>query len=180
MLNRMMFVYFIQKQDFLDGDEHYLRNRLVKVQEQEGPDKFQRFYRKFLLRLFHEGLGQPQAERSPELTALLGKVPYLNGGIFDRHALERDNPDINIPDAAFQQIFGYFDQYQWHLDDRPSGNDNEINPDVLGYIFEKYVNQKQMGAYYTKEDITGYIARNTVIPRLLEMAHSRMPDCLRS
>ena len=175
MLNRMMFVYFIQKQGFLDGDEHYLRNRLKKVQEQDGPDKFQRFYREFLLRLFHEGLGQPEAERSPELAALLGKVPYLNGGIFDQHALERDNPEINIPDAAFEQIFGYFDQYQWHLDDRPSGNDNEINPDVLGYIFEKYVNQKQMGAYYTKEDITGYIARNTVIPRLLEMAYA---ECL--
>ena len=175
MLNRLMFVYFIQKQNFLDGDEHYLRHRLERIQEKDGPDQFQRFYRKFLLRLFHEGLGQPESDRSPELTALLGKVPYLNGGIFDRHALERDNPEINIPDAAFEQIFRYFDQYQWHLDDRPTGNDNEINPDVLGYIFEKYVNQKQMGAYYTKEDITGYIARNTVIPRLLEMAQAECP-----
>ena len=175
MLNRMMFVYFIQKQLFLDGDEHYLGNRLKKVQEQDGPDQFMRFYRKFLLRLFHEGLGQPEADRSVELNALLGKVPYLNGGIFDPHTLERDNPDINIPDAAFEQIFLFFDQYQWHLDDRPSGADNEINPDVLGYIFEKYVNQKQMGAYYTKEDITGYIARNTVIPRLLEMAQTECP-----
>ena len=32
-----------------------------------------------------------------------------------------------------------------------------------------------MGAYYTKEDITDYIARNTVIPRLLEMAQA---ECL--
>ena len=175
MLNRMMFVYFIQKQGFLDGDEHYLRNRLALVQEQAGPGQFHRFYRQFLLRLFHEGLGQPQAQRPPELTALLGKVPYLNGGIFDPHRLERDNPNIGIPDTAFAQIFGFFDQYQWHLDDRPTGADNEINPDVLGYIFEKYVNQKQMGAYYTKEDITGYISRNTVIPRLLEMAQQECP-----
>ena len=176
MLNRMMFVYFIQKQGFLDDDEHYLRNRLKTVQEQDGHDRFQSFYRQFLLRLFHEGLGQPEAERPAELVALLGKVPYLNGGIFDPHALERANPDINIPDTAFAQIFDFFDQYQWHLDDRPSGADNEINPDVLGYIFEKYVNQKQMGAYYTKEDITGYIARNTVIPRLLELAQQECPN----
>ena len=145
MLNRMMFVYFIQKQGFLDDDEHYLRNRLENVQEQEGPDQFMRFYRKFLLRLFHEGLGQPEADRSVELVALLGKVPYLNGGIFDPHTLEQNNPDISIPDAAFEQIFLFFDQYQWHLDDRPRGDDNEINPDVLGYIFEKYVNQKTNG-----------------------------------
>ena len=175
MLNRMMFVYFIQKQGFLDGNEDYLGNRLKTVQEPDGPDQFLRFYRNFLLRLFHEGLGKPEADRSDELTALLGKVPYLNGGIFDPHTLERENPEINIPDAAFAQIFLFFDEYQWHLDDRPSGADNEINPDVLGYIFEKYVNQKQMGAYYSKEDITGYIARNTVIPRLLEMAQTECP-----
>jgi hypothetical protein len=44
---------------------------------------------------------------------------------------------------------------------------------VLGYIFEKYINQKQMGAYYTKEDITEYISKNTVIPHLLEQARER-------
>ena len=105
---------------------------------------------------------------------MLGRVPYLNGGLFDVHDLERDNPDIRIPDDAFAQIFAFFDAYQWHLDDRPLRNDNEINPDVLGYIFEKYVNQKQMGAYYTKEDITGYISRNTVLPFLFDRARK---DC---
>ncbi len=170
MLNRMMFIYFIQKRGFLDGDTNYLRNRLRKVQEQQGNGNFLGFYRLFLLRLFHEGLGQPEADRDPELAALLGEVPYLNGGLFDVHDLERDNQDIHIPDEAFQQIFDFFDTYQWHLDDRPLRKDNEINPDVLGYIFEKYINQKQMGAYYTKEDITGYISRNTVIPFLFDRA----------
>ena len=46
---------------------------------------------------------------------------------------------------------------------------------MLGYIFEKYVNQKQMGAYYTKEDITGYISRNTVIPFLFDAARKECP-----
>ncbi|RRR67851.1 MAG: hypothetical protein EI684_18335 [Candidatus Viridilinea halotolerans] len=55
-------------------------------------------------------------------------------------------------------------RYHWHLDERPLRADNEINPDVLGYIFEKYINQKQMGAYYTKEDVTEYIGRSTIIP----------------
>ena len=167
MLNRMMFIYFIQKRGFLDGDPDYLRNRLDVVRRRGGGD-FHRFYRLFLLRLFHEGLGQPEARRAPELAALLGRIPYLNGGLFDVHDLERDNPGIRVPDEAFERIFAFFDAWQWHLDDRPLRNDNEINPDVLGYIFEKYVNQKQMGAYYTREDITGYISRNTVIPFLFD------------
>lgn len=175
MLNRMMFIYFIQKRGFLDGDPDYLRNRLERLQKEHGKDKFQRFYRLFLLRLFHEGLGQPQSDRSPELAELLGRVPYLNGGLFDVHDLERENPDIQIPDVAFEKIFAFFDAYQWHLDDRPLHDDNEINPDVLGYIFEKYVNQKQMGAYYTKEDITGYISRSTIISFLFEEAKKECP-----
>ena len=175
MLNRMMFVYFVQKRGFLDGDLDYLRNRLKMVEEQSGGGRFQQFYRLFLLRLFHEGLGQPEAQRAPDLAALLGKVPFLNGGLFDVHDLERDNPDISIPDAAFERVFEFFDGYRWHLDERPYREDNEINPDVLGYIFEKYVNQKQMGAYYTKEDITGYISGYTVIPFLFNAARKECP-----
>ena len=168
MLNRIMFLYFIQKRGFLDGDPDYLRNRLERMQWTRGRDRLQRFYRLFLLKLFHEGLSRPEAERAPESAELLGTVPYLNGGLFDVHDLERDNPDIRIPDEAFVKIFAFFDAYQWHLDDRPLRNDNEINLDVLGSIFEKYVNQKQMGAYYTKEDVTGYISRNTVLPFLFD------------
>ena len=175
MLNRMMFVYFVQKQGFLDGNTDYLRTKLRQVQTGYGDGRFQQFYREFLLKLFHHGLGLPRAQRAPELAALLGEVPFLNGGLFDQHELERDNPDISIPDAAFERVFDFFDGYRWHLDERPYREDNEINPDVLGYIFEKYVNQKQMGAYYTKEDITGYISRNTVIPFLFDAARKECP-----
>ncbi|TDA70682.1 MAG: SAM-dependent methyltransferase [Clostridia bacterium] len=171
MLNRLMFLYFIQRKGFLDGDPDYLRNRLRYTKEKHGKDRFYSFYRYFLLRLFHEGLSKK--DRSPELEELVGGVPHLNGGIFDVHPLEqpdRYGNQIQIPDEAFERIFDYFDRYQWHLDERPLRADNEINPDVLGYIFEKYVNQKQMGAYYTKEDITEYISKNTVIPFLFEAA----------
>lgn len=170
MLNRMMFIYFIQKKKFLDGDADYLKNRLHMMREKNGNGRFHEFYRFFLLRLFHEGLAQPESERKPELAELLGKVPYLNGGLFDVHSLERQYPEIKIPDEAFKQIFDFFDAYNWRLDERPLRLDNEINPDVLGYIFEKYINQKEMGAYYTKEDITGYISRNTIIPYLFNTA----------
>jgi hypothetical protein len=168
MLNRLMFVYFIQKKGFLDGDTNYLRNRLQLMRSRKGTDKFYSFYRHFLLRLFHEGLGQEA--RTSELDTLLGQVPYLDGGLFDVHDLERANTSIEIPDQAFLSIFEFFDAYDWHLDARPLHADNEINPDVLGYIFEKYINQKEMGAYYSKEDITAYIAENAIIPHIFGAA----------
>ena len=168
MLNRLMFIYFMQRKGFLNGERDYLRERLTQCKREKGTDSFYSFYRYFLLRLFHEGLGGKA--RNPELDKLLGRIPYLNGGLFEKHSIEERCPDIAIPDKAFESIFAYFDRYQWHLDERPLRNDNEINPDVLGYIFEKYINQKQMGAYYTKEDITEYISKNTVIPFLFDAA----------
>jgi hypothetical protein len=171
ILNRLMFIYFIQRKGFLDGDRDYLRNRLKRMRSEHGKNQFYSFYQYFLLRLFHEGLGAKK--RSSELEALIGRIPYLNGGLFDIHELEKPDrygDSIKIPDRAFERIFDLFDQYQWNLDERPLRADDEINPDVLGYIFEKYINQKQMGAYYTKEDITEYISRNTVIPALFDAA----------
>jgi hypothetical protein len=171
MLNRLMFVYFIQRKGFLDGDTQYLRNRLARCKSENGKDKFYSFYRLFLLHLFHAGFGMPRKNRSPKLEKLLGNIPYLNGGLFDVHELEkpeRYGKDIQISDEAFEKVFEYFDQYEWHLDERSLKNDKEINPDVLGYIFEKYINQKQMGAYYTKEDITEYISKSTIIPFLFD------------
>jgi hypothetical protein len=97
----------------------------------------------------------------------------LNGGLFEVHRLEENYPMIDIPDEAFENLFAFFDQYEWTLDIRPLRNDREINPDVLGYIFEKYINQKEMGAYYTKEDITEYISKNTVLPHLFDVAEKK-------
>lgn len=176
MLNRMMFIYFIQRRGFLANDPDYLKNRLATVQRRLGGNRFHTFYREFLLQLFHKGLGQPLQYRSEEVVALLGDVPYLNGGLFDVHRLERGPEDIHIPDRAFESVFAFFDSYQWHLDDRPLKNSNEINPDVLGYIFEKYINRRESGAYYTKEDVTGYIGRQTIIPRLLDLVQEQCPE----
>jgi len=170
MLNRLMFIYFIQKKGFLGGDQHYLTNKLTESQLRRKDD----FYSGFLCPLFFEGFAKREEQRSAETNRLLGRVPYLNGGLFLKHQIElkseQDGQPIEVPDKAFERIFAFFEQYDWHLDDRPTRTGREINPDVLGYVFEKYINQKEMGAYYTKEDITGYIGQNTIIPALFDMA----------
>jgi len=168
LLNRLMFIYFIQWKGFMNGDRTYLSSRLDKVRAIQGPDKFFFFYRDFLIPLFHHGLGAGKLPEGPqELIDLIGIVPYINGGIFSENSIERTN-QIAVPDITFQRIFTFFDQYQWHLDSRPTGNPNEINPDVLGYIFEQFVNNKDQGAYYTKEDVTDYITINSVTAYALE------------
>jgi len=170
MLNRLMFIYFIQKKGFLDNNTDYLRSCLRKSKEHSRNG----YYRNFLCPLFFEGFAKKEDARKPETNRLLGKVPYLDGGLFQQHQIEKlHGKEIQIEDAAFENLFAFFEQYNWHLDERPLRADNEINPDVLGYIFEKYINQKQMGAYYTKEDITEYISKNTIIPFLFDQAQKK-------
>ena len=170
MLNRLMFCYFIQKKGFLDSDTDYLGKRLAAVRAQRGADTFYTsFYRGFLKQLFGEGLNAPADTRSAAFRNKYGTIPYLNGGMFAKHEIEEKNPDLDIPDAVFESLFRFFDQWRWHLDSRLTATGRDINPDVLGYIFEQYINDRaQMGAYYTKEDITEYIGRNCIVPYLFE------------
>ena len=179
MLNRLMFCYFIQKKGFLDGDIDYLRNKLEWTRQQEGENRFfNKFYKGFLVNLFHDGLNAPQ--HNVEFENIYGRIPYLNGGMFDIHQIERNYAELDIADEAFCSLFDFFDKWHWHLDDRITASGRDINPDVLGYIFEQYINDRaQMGAYYTKEDITEYIGRNTILPYLMDAVKRKDEKCFR-
>ncbi len=71
------------------------------------------------------------------------------------------------------RISAFLDKYQWRLDNQQ--DEYCVQPDVLGYVFEQQINQKQMGVYYTHRDVAEYITQKTVLPYLLDVvtrAHS--------
>ena len=177
LLNRLMFIYFLQKKPpgFLDGgNQSYLRDKL-EGSKRRGKD---RFYSEFLRALFFEGFAKPEEKRSAEAKKLLGQIKYLNGGLFLPHQIEQQYQKISVPDHAFENLFDLFDRYTWHLDDTPGGRDDEINPDVLGYIFEKYINQKAFGAYYTRPQITEYLCEQTIHCLILDAVNT--PEALKT
>lgn len=170
ILNRLMFVYFLQGKGFLNkGDFRYLQNKLQENREKQGKDKF---YTVFLNPLFFEGFAKPEKDRSNAVNTLLGEIKYLNGGLFLPHRIEIENKNINIPDKAFENLFDLFKAYSWNLDDTPGGKDDDINPDVLGYIFEKYINQKAFGAYYTRQEQTEYLCERTIYKLILDKVNN--------
>ena len=178
LLNRLMFIYFLGGKGFLPSGTGFLNSNLATNKAANGADTF---YTHFLLPLSFFGLGEKRGKRG-RFEETFKDVLYLDGGLFTVHQVERElglNKDAvekgvfpagaKIPDIEFKRWFDYFDKWRWTLDEDKVENDGYISPHILGYIFEKYINQKQMGAYYTKEDITGYICRNTIIPRLFDM-----------
>jgi hypothetical protein len=169
LLNRLMFVYFLQRKGFINGGQlDYLQDQLRQSQ-QRGKD---RYFREFLKLLFFEGFAKPEDKRSAEARQRLGKVRYLNGGLFLPHQVEEEFPDLHVPDRAFENLFALFERYSWNLNDTPGGADDEINPGVLGYIFEKYINQKAFGAYYTRPEITEYLCERTVHRLILDAVNT--------
>ena len=171
-LNRLMFVYFLQCKGFIDGgDLNYLQNKL-KNSKQKGENYF---YNEFLQALFFESFAKPEPERNLSLEAEAGKVKYLNGGLFLGHRIEQDY-NIAIADEAFEQVLDLFSRYSWNLDDTSEGKDDEINPDILGYIFEKYINQKAFGAYYTKPQITEYLCDRTIHKLIVDRVNAVLTD----
>ena len=69
ILNRLMFIYFIQKKNFLNGDPDYLRNNLQRSQ-QNGIDQY---YKAFLCPLFFEGFAKPITDRNTGDGELAGR-----------------------------------------------------------------------------------------------------------
>ncbi|MDB9400112.1 ATP-binding protein [Microcystis aeruginosa CS-567/02-A1] len=172
ILNRLMFVYFLQRKGFIDhGDLEYLPNKLKQIQ-QRGDNLF---YQEFLHALFFESFAKPEHERDPKIEALVGNVKYLNGGLFLKHRIEQQY-QISIADEAFARLLDLFKRYSWNLDDTPEGKDDEINPDVLGYIFEKYINQKAFGAYYTRPQITEYLCDRTIHKLIIDRVNAALSD----
>ena len=80
ILNRLMFIYFLQKKGFIDNNnQDYLYSKLKTTQKQTGKNEY---YNTFLKTLFFEGFAKAESLRNATTNKLLGKIKYLNGGLF--------------------------------------------------------------------------------------------------
>jgi len=176
LMDRLIFLYFVQKKKLLDGNEKYLMDMFGVIGTRKdfhlamkGEDIGDSYY-DFLKGLFFDTLSVPKDKRNDK------GIPYLNGGLFRKHEIERAYK-IEIGDEVFGGILEFLDKWEWYADERDDlGDERGMSPDILGHIFEKTINavsdtgrgQKEKGAYYTPEVITGYISENTIIPYILD------------
>ncbi|HNG94772.1 MAG TPA: hypothetical protein PLB32_18365 [Acidobacteriota bacterium] len=172
LVSRLMVVYFIQKKGLLDGNQEYLRHKLNQCRQIGEQDSFVAF----LEMLCFDGLSTPEPNRSPETRLRLGNVPFLYTEMFGKPSSEALYcQPIQVPDAIFERLFEFFDQYEWQMDGDWSDSPWVVTPDVLGWLLEQRINQKQLGAYFTRDDTTRYISQNTIIPFLLEQIQTEFP-----
>lgn len=142
-LTRVLFLYFVQAKGWLDDSDRFLRTHVDDC-------LFHRrsIHRQLLQPLFFGTLNQPVASRRGRARAF-GRLPFLNGGLFEPHPLERRHRAC-IPDAVWRDAFDtLFERYHFTTSDVAPGS---IAPEMLGRVFEGVMEpgaRKRSGTYYT-------------------------------
>ena len=95
------------------------------------------------------------------------KVPYLNGGLFERDAL--DEIATKFPSEYFENLLEFLHQYNFTIDENdPDDAQVGVDPEMLGRIFENLLeDNKDKGAYYTPKEIVRYMCRQSLVAYLV-------------
>lgn len=171
LLGRLVFLQFLQKKGWMGvpassnkwegGDKNYLSNLINRYVNND------RLLSNVLEPLFFNTLNE---KRNGDIAnAKLGeniKIPYLNGGLFDRDRLDMLN--IDFPYTYFKDLMEFFSQYNFTIDENdPDDSEVGIDPEMLGHIFENLLeDNKDKGAFYTPKEIVQYMCRQSVIQYL--------------
>jgi len=131
-----------------------------------------KFHSKELRTLFFETLNE---RRKNDLApASLGKdikIPYLNGGLFEKDISFAN--DIDFPEDLFAKLLDFFEQYNFTIDENdPYDSEVGIDPEMLGHIFENLLEEnREKGAFYTPKEIVHYMCQES----LIEYLHTQLP-----
>ncbi|MEM2857142.1 MAG: Eco57I restriction-modification methylase domain-containing protein [Candidatus Nitrosocaldaceae archaeon] len=189
---QMMILWYLQEKGFLNNDRRYF---ITKFNELKGTNstissyistnlnKFKSYY-EFLLYLFDKLQGSSESDDSKQYyeddivgrVVIVGPAVFLNGTEMPK--------GINIPDECFYNkeattklitkdvkrlcdedvpLLNLFESREW--------TEYGIDEYVIGSLYEKLITgkeKKEKGAYYTPEEITSYICKNTIEPYLVD------------
>ena len=165
LFNRLLFIQFISRKGWLsiNGNSDYLNALWSDYQQQAGRQS--NFHADRLAVLFHQGMNTPAEQRSPDVSGLVGQVPFLNGGLFERNELDGQN--IVVPDEAIAEIIGpggLFNRYNFTvMEATPLDTEVAVDPEMLGKLFEETVNERHSnGAYYTPRPVVAFMCREAL------------------
>ncbi len=172
LLNRLMFLYFIQKKGWMkfEGNDNYLRSVFDR-----SIANGENFYRERLYWIFFYGLSNQaesiEIQTNEFLEERRGNVPYLNGGLFEMEAGGIDEKDkVAISNDRFVEILKLFESYNFTIDEStPFEVQVAVDPEMLGKVFEELVTGRhESGSYYTPRTVVSFMCREALKHSLAE------------
>lgn len=163
--SRLLFLSFLEAKGCLDSDRAFLRHGLERFVGGAG------LHRRFLDPLFFGTLNTPMRARASAARAF-GRIPFLNGGLFARGAMEKRCRALRFTDEALGTILGDL-LVRYRLTAREASadlSDATVDPEMLGRAFESLMSseaRRRQGAFYTPSALTTRITR-TAFEALLD------------
>jgi hypothetical protein len=181
LLNRMMFVYFIQKKKWLMNDTEFLLHFWQEYQLSNTTKDT--FHELWLNKIFFKAFNG-KAFNDPEIFKTLPnkyhleilKFPYLNGGLFTK----TDCDDFILTDELFYSIFEFLQGYIFTISEDTAEEINlEISPELLGKMYEGMINATDLddvdaenGIVYTERPEINFMTRRSFV----EVLHKKLPN----
>jgi hypothetical protein len=186
LLERLIFLYFLQNRGWLNQDRRYLPSRLKDYLDK--PDAYT-YYSGFLDKLFWT-LSTPSGTGGDRFPG----VPFLNGGLFDDDEFRqppetrKTNPPLRVRNRTMKLVFDkLLEAFNFTVtEDTPFTQEVAVDPEMLGKVFESIVlhaeavdpdaiapdKRKATGSYYTPRIIVHFICREVLYQYLL----NRLPQ----
>ncbi|HEX9045554.1 MAG TPA: hypothetical protein VF988_00890, partial [Verrucomicrobiae bacterium] len=185
LLERLLFLYFVQNRGWLDQKRNYLLDHFTV--HKLIPNEFT-YYADFLEPVFFT-LSTPPDFKGPGAGIRLSGLPFLNGGLFDDDEFaqtqerRKDNPPLRVRNSTFADVFeNLLEAFNFTAhEDTPIDQDVAVDPEMLGKVFESIVlhaeaadpdavapdKRKATGSYYTPRIVVHFICRESLCQYLL-------------
>jgi N-6 DNA Methylase/Eco57I restriction-modification methylase len=159
ILSRLLFLSFVQEKGWLGGERRFLIDRLEHEIRRE-----REFFSGVLLPLFFGCLNTPLHERTLAARKL-GRVPYLNGGLFEPSPFEQRHPELHLSNALMQRVLEeVFERFDFRIDESDAAG-THIDPEMLGRVFESLMavdERAASGSFYTPREVVDVLTERAI------------------
>ena len=176
LLGRIVFLHFLQKKGWMgvpadkpwgEGDRQFMKTLFDKATDKQKAN----YLDEVLEPLFADALDVDRKANDDLFDCNVEgfrnvKIPYLNGGLFERDKL--DEPKSTFSRELFADFFSFLYQYNFTIDENdPNDAEIGVDPEMLGRIFENLLeDNKDKGAFYTPKEIVQYMCKESLIAYL--------------
>jgi hypothetical protein len=156
-ITRLLFLRFVESEGWLDGNPRFLADAFDRcLIAKRDPT------RHLLHPLFFGTLNREWGSRS-RFARAFGAVPFLNGGLFEPHAIER-RYRLRLPADYWRDAFAaLIDRVDVTLD--AHSDDGRVTPELLGRVFEGVMDpaeRNEHGTFFTPPALVDAILRQAL------------------
>ena len=165
--SRLLFLAFLEAKGWLDGDRAFLARQFDACMARGGG-----FHERVLLPLWFGTLNTPIRRRARAARAF-GAIPFLNGGLFGKTALEKRHSGARLSDKSLGRLLGdVLGAYRFTArEEHERWSEAAIDPEMLGRAFESLMASRERrtsGAFYTPQALVAHVAEAALSSRLAE------------